>query len=128
MLLAPIVHPKMNTGKEPFKCGMESADCGVRPNLISVIAQLRSPSHALRCHCGIWNAERVLRFSGERLFLPANDAGERAKRVVHGIGVGEDFGHVRLQHHHVCAALEAAEILAAHALRKIIFRPQAVIG
>ena len=42
--IAPIVHPKMNTGKELFKCGMESAECGVRPNLISVIAQLRAPS------------------------------------------------------------------------------------
>ena len=39
---APIVHPKMNSGKEPFKCGMESAECGVRPNLISVIAQHRA--------------------------------------------------------------------------------------
>jgi len=29
---APIVHPKMNSGKEPFKCGMGSAECGVRPN------------------------------------------------------------------------------------------------
>ncbi len=28
--LPPIVHPKMKTGKEPFKCGMESAECGVR--------------------------------------------------------------------------------------------------
>jgi hypothetical protein len=37
---APIVHPKLNTGKEPFKCGMESAECGVRPNLISVIAMI----------------------------------------------------------------------------------------
>ena len=27
---APIVHPKMKSGKEPFKCGMESAECGVR--------------------------------------------------------------------------------------------------
>jgi len=41
--IAPIVHSKMNTGKEPFKCGMESAECGVRPNLISVIAQPRAP-------------------------------------------------------------------------------------
>jgi predicted small lipoprotein YifL len=42
--IAPIVHPKMNSGKEPFKCGMESAECGVRPNLISVIAKLRATS------------------------------------------------------------------------------------
>jgi hypothetical protein len=41
--IAPIVHPKMNTGKEPFKCGMESAECGVRRNLISIIAQHRAP-------------------------------------------------------------------------------------
>jgi hypothetical protein len=27
--IAPIVHPKMNTRKEPFKRGMESAECGV---------------------------------------------------------------------------------------------------
>jgi hypothetical protein len=40
---APIVHFKMNTGKEAFKCGMESAECGVRPNLISVIAKHRAP-------------------------------------------------------------------------------------
>jgi hypothetical protein len=26
---APLVHPKLNTGKEPFKCGMASAECGV---------------------------------------------------------------------------------------------------
>jgi hypothetical protein len=32
----------MNTGKEPFKCGMESAECGLRPNLISVIAKHRA--------------------------------------------------------------------------------------
>ena len=38
-----IVHPKMNSGKEPFKCGMESAECGVRPNLISIFAKLRAP-------------------------------------------------------------------------------------
>jgi hypothetical protein len=58
---APIVHPKLNTGKEPLKCGMESApvfapvftalrrgellrrgkECGERPNLISVIAKPR---------------------------------------------------------------------------------------
>jgi hypothetical protein len=25
--LAPIVHPKLNTGKELFKCGMGSAEC-----------------------------------------------------------------------------------------------------
>jgi hypothetical protein len=46
----------MNTGKEPFKCGMGSAECGVRPNLISVIARHRAPRHALRCPCGIRNA------------------------------------------------------------------------
>jgi hypothetical protein len=38
-----LVHLKMNAGKEPFKCGMGSAECGVRPNLISVIAKLRAP-------------------------------------------------------------------------------------
>lgn len=54
--------------------------------------------------------------------------GERPKRIIHGIGIGENFGHVRLQHHHVRAALEAAEILAALATREIIFRPQAVTG
>jgi hypothetical protein len=53
----------MNVGKEPFKCGMESAECGVRPNLISVISKLRAPRHATRplsfdfsatsCPCGI---------------------------------------------------------------------------
>jgi len=32
----------MNTGKEPFKCGMASAECGERPNLISVIAKHRA--------------------------------------------------------------------------------------
>jgi hypothetical protein len=41
--IVPIVHSKMNIGKEPFKCGMESAECGVRPNLISVIAKHRAP-------------------------------------------------------------------------------------
>ena len=25
--IAPIVQPKMNVGKEPFKCGMENAKC-----------------------------------------------------------------------------------------------------
>ena len=30
----PIVHPKMNTAKEPFKCGMMSAEFGMRPSLI----------------------------------------------------------------------------------------------
>jgi hypothetical protein len=34
-----IVHHEMNSGKEPFKCGMGSAECGMRPNLISVIAK-----------------------------------------------------------------------------------------
>jgi hypothetical protein len=43
MPIAPIVHPKMKTGKEPFKCGMEIAECGVRPHLISVIAKHRAP-------------------------------------------------------------------------------------
>ena len=38
-----IVHPKMNTGKEPFKCGIGSAEYGARLNLISVIAKLRAP-------------------------------------------------------------------------------------
>jgi hypothetical protein len=37
-------NPKLNTGKEPFKCGMENAECGVRPNLIPVIAKHRAPS------------------------------------------------------------------------------------
>jgi hypothetical protein len=32
----------MKTGKEPFKCGMGSAECGMRPNLISVFAKLRA--------------------------------------------------------------------------------------
>ena len=61
--LPPIIHRKMNSGKEPFKCGMESApvfapvftalrrgellrrgkECGVRPNLISVITKHRAP-------------------------------------------------------------------------------------
>jgi hypothetical protein len=40
--IPPIIHPKMNAGKEPFKCGMASAECGVRPNFISVIAQPRA--------------------------------------------------------------------------------------
>jgi hypothetical protein len=39
---APLVYLKMNTGKEPFKCGMESAECGMHPKLISVIAQPRA--------------------------------------------------------------------------------------
>ena len=26
--IPPIIHPKMNAGKEPFKCGMASAECG----------------------------------------------------------------------------------------------------
>ena len=30
LALLPNVHPKLNTGKEPFKCGMENAECGVR--------------------------------------------------------------------------------------------------
>ena len=38
----------MNTGKEPFKCGIRNAECGMRLNLISVIAKLRAPSHATR--------------------------------------------------------------------------------
>ena len=66
-----------NRLKKPFKCGMESApvfapvftalrrdellrrgkECGVRPNLISVIAKLRTPSHARGSPCGIRNAE-----------------------------------------------------------------------
>jgi hypothetical protein len=77
----------MNTGKEPFQCGMANAECGiqnaernapviapvftalrrgellrrgkecgVRPNLISVIAQHRAPRHAPRCLCGIRSA------------------------------------------------------------------------
>jgi hypothetical protein len=29
---APIDHPKMNTGKEPFQCGMRNAECGERPS------------------------------------------------------------------------------------------------
>ncbi len=75
-----------------------------------------------------WNGERVLRFSVERFFLTTNDIGERTERIIHGIGIGENFGHVRLQHHHVRAAPVAPEILAAHAARKVVFRPQTVIG
>ena len=48
----------MNTGEEPFKCGMESAECGVRRNLISVIAKLRAPSRRVplplrHSECGV---------------------------------------------------------------------------
>ncbi len=50
-----IVQPKLNSGKEPFKCGMESAECGVRPSLISVIAQLRAPSR--RDPLPLWHSE-----------------------------------------------------------------------
>jgi len=62
--IATIVHPKMNTGKEPFKCGMESAKCGVRPNLISVIAKLPAPSRRdplpLRhSECGVRSVHRL---------------------------------------------------------------------
>ena len=70
----------------------------------------------------------TLRFSGERLFLSANDVRKRAKRIVYGLGIGENFCHVRLQDHHVRAALVAPEVFAAHAARKIVFRPQAVAG
>ncbi|HEV2437396.1 MAG TPA: hypothetical protein VG077_15500, partial [Verrucomicrobiae bacterium] len=35
---------KLDSGKEPFQCGMASAGCGVRPNLISVFAKLRATS------------------------------------------------------------------------------------
>jgi hypothetical protein len=30
--LPPNVHPKMNTGKERFQCGMRNAECGERPS------------------------------------------------------------------------------------------------
>jgi hypothetical protein len=30
--IAPIVHTKMKTGKEPFQCGMRNAECGMRPS------------------------------------------------------------------------------------------------
>jgi hypothetical protein len=88
---APIVHPKMKTGKEPFKCGMASADCGVveqqsneatklyrlgclvpwlfkrvpvRRHQISVIAQPRAP----RCPCAmrLWSARTRPRFGSTR--------------------------------------------------------------
>ena len=35
-----IVHPKLNSGKEPFKCGMESAERGVRPNVVAQASRL----------------------------------------------------------------------------------------
>ena len=53
---------------------------------------------------------------------------ERTEGIVHGVGIGENFGHVRLQNNNICAALIAPEVFAAHAARKIVFRPQAVIG
>ena len=54
--------------------------------------------------------------------LAADDTRQCAQRVVHGCGVGKKPGHVRLQHHHVRAALVASEMLAPHAGGKIIFR------
>ena len=54
----------MNTGKEPFKCGMERAECGVRPNLISVIAKHR----ALRSKAPEgWRTPRRFAFTGPLL-------------------------------------------------------------
>ena len=60
--------------------------------------------------------------------LAADDARQCAQRVVHGFGVGKKLGHVRLQHHHVRAALVAPEMFAAHAGGKIIFRLHLFIG
>jgi hypothetical protein len=37
--IAPIVHPKLNTGKERFQCGMRNAECGERPS--SLLSSLR---------------------------------------------------------------------------------------
>ena len=67
-------------------------------------------------------------FSCERLFLTTDDASESAERIIHGTGVGENFGHIRLQHHHVRAALVAPGVFATDAAGEIVFRPQAVAG
>jgi hypothetical protein len=37
---APIVHPETNTGKEPLQ--VRNGECGVHPNLISIIAKHRA--------------------------------------------------------------------------------------
>jgi len=52
--IAPIVHPKLNTAKEPFKCGMRS-------NLISVIARHR----ALPIPSSLRNAACFFTFTGD---------------------------------------------------------------
>jgi hypothetical protein len=41
--IAPIVHPKINPGKEPFQCGMESADCGMgNPQIAPIYTEKKS--------------------------------------------------------------------------------------
>ena len=67
-------------------------------------------------------------FSCERLFLTADDASERTEGIIHGTGVGKNFGHIRLQNHHVRAALVAPGVFATDAAGEIVFRPQAVAG
>ncbi len=44
--LPPIVHPKMKTGKEPFKCGIRIAECGMGDPQITQITQISFPPSA----------------------------------------------------------------------------------
>ncbi len=44
--LPPIVHPKMKTGKEPFKCGIRIAECGMGDPQITQITQISFSSSA----------------------------------------------------------------------------------
>jgi hypothetical protein len=58
--IAPNVHPKLNTGKEPFQCGMANAECGIRnaPVFAPVFTALRR-GELLRCgkECGVRNGK-----------------------------------------------------------------------
>jgi len=47
-----IIHPKMNSGKEPFKCGIQIAECGMGDPQITQIAQIFSPICGIREICG----------------------------------------------------------------------------
>ena len=42
----------MNSGKEPFKCGIQIAECGMGDPQITQIAQIFSPICGIREICG----------------------------------------------------------------------------
>lgn len=77
---------------------------------------------------GRWFQGRGRRELFRHGLLPADDARQGAQRVVHGFRIGKNPGHVRLQNHHVRAALIAPKMFAANAVREIVFRLHVFFG